>query len=63
MNRMFRLYAIEIDPCPFDTEGLVVAMPARVIPDAEATESRAQLSRLHGSSVHAIEVEFVEPKA
>ena len=63
MSRIFRLYAIEIDPFPFDAEGFVVAMPARVIPDAEATESRAPLSRLPGSSVYAIEVEFVGPKA
>ena len=53
---------IEIDPYPFDTDGLVVAMPARVIPDSDGSGSLAPLSRLHASSLQSINFEFVKRK-
>jgi hypothetical protein len=53
---------IEIDPYPFDANGLVVAMPVRVIPDAKSSALRSPISRLHGSSVRSIEFEFIRRK-
>lgn len=53
---------IEIDPYPFDIDGLVVAMPARVIPDNDGTDSLAPLSRLHASPIQSISFRFVKPK-
>lgn len=50
---------IEIDPYPFDTDGLVVSMPARVIPDTEGAAAQAPLSRLHASPLQTINFKFV----
>lgn len=50
---------IEIDPYPFDIDGLVVSMPARVIPDSERVDPESPLSSLHASPLGSIKFTFV----
>jgi len=49
---------IGLDPYPFDTEGLVVSMPSRIVPDA-ASPSDQPMSRYLASPLQSIEFRFV----
>jgi hypothetical protein len=49
---------IGIDPYPFDTEGLVVSMPARIIPDTPLLTDQP-MSRYLASPLRSIDFRFV----
>ncbi len=57
---------IELDPYPFDTDGLEVWMPTRVVPsDAlqDSTDDGSPLSRLHAAPLRSIEFRIVSKAA
>ena len=49
---------IGLDPYPFDTEGLVVSMPARIVPDTPSPTEQP-MSRFLASPLQSIEFRFV----
>lgn len=50
---------IELDPYPFDTDGLVVSMPARIVSDDSIPGATPPMSRLHGSPFRLLDFRFV----
>jgi len=50
---------VELDPYPFDTDGLIVSIPARIVPDGSSPDGTPPMSRLHGSPLRSIEFRFV----
>ncbi len=51
---------IELDPYPFDVDGLRVSMPTRVVPTHEPDRDGPPLTRFHGAPLQSIEFTFVE---
>jgi len=53
---------VELDPYPFDTDGLVVSMPARVVPASRLSGSErveSPMTNLHATPLRSIEFTFV----
>lgn len=50
---------IELDPFPFDTDGLRVSMPARILPDVSTEAEAPPLTRLHGAPLETLSFRFV----
>lgn len=50
---------IELDPFPFDVDGLRVSMPVRIVPDVFTEAATPPLTRLHGAPLETLNFQFV----